>query len=135
MKATIPYIERKFDEFNALCFEGSLPRPPFKLSNARTLLGQIRYKQKRLPFGRCHYSDFQLVVSTRLELEECDLEDIILHEMIHLYILSNQIRDTSPHGEVFKRMMRDLNVRFNRNISITHHSTGNMKNEIAEALE
>ena len=43
--------------------------------------------------------------------------------MIHYYILSNQMQDTSPHGEIFVKMMKDINRRFDRNISIAHRAT------------
>lgn len=39
MKATIPYVEKRFEEFNQLMFDGQLPKLPIELSNAKTFLG------------------------------------------------------------------------------------------------
>lgn len=38
--------------------------------------------------------------------------------MIHCYIAYNHIRDTSPHGVEFKRMMRKLNYQYGLNMSV-----------------
>ena len=38
MKATIPYVEKKFEEFNPLIFDGKLPMLPIELSDAKTFL-------------------------------------------------------------------------------------------------
>ena len=123
MKATIDYVKKKFNEYNELCFEGKLKALPFRLSHARTALGQVKFMQEKNPDDTWHYYGFVFVISNLLDLPEKEVEDTILHEMIHYYILSNQMQDTSPHGEIFVRMMKDINRRFDRNISITHHTT------------
>ena len=123
MVATLDYIERKFNEFNHTIFKDSLKPLPFKLSSARTFLGQLRYRRKRGFWGKCTYDNFQLVISGRKEMNESLLEDTIIHEMIHYYILSNQLVDTSSHGKIFRKMMNDINTRFGRNLTISHKST------------
>ena len=103
MIATIDYLERKFDEFNHTIFEGRLKTLPLRLSSARTFLGQLRYRRKRRFWGGWKYDNFQLVISTAKEMNEQLLEDTIIHEMIHYYILSNQLQDTSAHGKLFRK--------------------------------
>lgn len=120
MIATIEYVEKKFHEFNELIFKGSLQPITIRLSNARTFLGQLRFTRKRNFFGSWQYSDFVLVVSKRKDMGESLLEDTIIHEMIHYYILSNKIQDSSAHGKVFRRLQNDINTRFGRNICISH---------------
>ncbi len=41
-----------------------------------------------------------------------DLKDVLLHEMIHAYMMVHNIRDNDPggHGDVFKQWMRDINM-------------------------
>lgn len=123
MIASIDYVKRKFAEYNERCFEGELEPLPFRLSSARTFLGQVRFKRKPNPDGTWHYSDFIFVISNKRDYPETEVEDTILHEMIHYYILSNQIQDTAPHGAVFTQMMNDINRRFHRNISVSHRRT------------
>ena len=81
---------------------------PFRLSNARTFLGQLRYSRKRSFWGGWKYGNFQFVISAGKEMDERLLEDTIIHEMIHYHILSNQLQDTSAHGKLFRKMMDDI---------------------------
>ena len=52
MKADIPFIEKKFEEFNKLMFAGELPKLPIELSNAKIFLGQCVFKIRRLTNGK-----------------------------------------------------------------------------------
>lgn len=123
MKATISYIEQKFQEFNHLCFEGKLPPIPIRLSNARNALGSFRCRRTRDLLGRVHYSDPCLSISTRYDIDETLLEDTLLHEMIHYYIMVNGLKDSSAHGPVFRSMMDEINTRYGRHISVSHRRT------------
>ena len=123
MKATIPYIEQKFDEFNRQMFGGKLPRIPIQLSNAKTFLGQCVCKKRRTLSGHTERYDFRLRINTRIDLPERELEDTIIHEMIHYYIGYNQLDDTSAHGQLFLRIMNDINRRFGRSLTVSHKST------------
>ena len=129
MRPTLQYVRQKFDEFNALIFDGALPPIPIKLSNARSYLGICRYKRRRKLFGKEELYDFRLFISTRLDLPEQEVEDTIIHEMIHYYIGVNGIRDTSAHGEVFRRMMNSINREHGRRITVSHKSTAAQREE------
>lgn len=135
MKPTVEYIKQKFDEYNQLMFEGKLSPLPFKLSSARTFLGQITYYRDKNPDGTWHYRNFVFKISTLIDMDENIVEDTIIHEMIHYYILSNQMQDTGPHGDLFKKIMKDINVRFDRNISIVHQSTKEEQDRDTEVRE
>lgn len=119
MKADIPFIEKKFEEFNKLMFAGELPKLPIELSNAKTFLGQCVFKIRRLTNGKTEKYDFRLRINTRIDLPEQELEDTIIHEMIHFYIGINQLNDTSAHGQI----MDAINVRYGRHMTITHKVT------------
>lgn len=123
MTPTVEYIKSKFDEFNQLCFEGKLQPLPFKLSNSRTFLGQVTFFQEKNPDDTWHYYGFVFRINTKIDLPEDVIEDTIIHEMIHYWILSNQMQDTSAHGDLFMDKMKEINVKHNRNISVTHKVT------------
>lgn len=123
MIATLDYIKRKFAEYNQQMFGGKLKPLPFKLTSARTYLGQVRFRRTKNPDGTWHYYDFVFMISDKVDRDENVVEDTIIHEMIHYYILSNQIQDTAPHGVVFKKIMRGINVKFNRHVSVLHQLT------------
>lgn len=110
MTPTIDYLRSQFHTFNAQYFEGALPEPAFRITNARTILGQYvctcRTKWWRLagkPQG-C-----TIKISRYYDMPEREYQNTLLHEMIHYYISYKQIKDTSPHGKVFRQMMQRLN--------------------------
>ncbi len=121
MEVTLAYIEERFHHFNQLCFGGKLPVPPFRLNGARRALGQVRYMRKRTLSGGCHYVVKEFVVSglAARDMSENEVEDVILHEMIHLFIFSNQLQDTSAHGAIFRREMARINATYGRHITIS----------------
>lgn len=120
MKPDKFYVEQKFSEFNSIFFQGKLPVIPIKMSNARSFLGKIVYKYKRDLSGKIRYYDFEMRISNKLDRAENVVEDTIIHEMIHLWIMWNQWCDTSAHGKIFKSVMNDINFRYNRNITIRY---------------
>lgn len=121
MIPTIPYIQSRFDEYNARYFGGSLPPIPIKLSHAKGFLGKVTFtRRKQGIFGRYRNEDFVLRINVRIDLPESLIEDTILHEMIHYYIAVNQWHDTSTHGQLFRREMARINAEGNRHITISH---------------
>lgn len=123
MKADRQYIEKKFEEFNRQMFAGKLPPIPIELSNAKTFLGQCVFKIRRTLFGKTEKYDFRLRINTRIDLPEQDVEDTIIHEMIHYYIGVNQLKDTSAHGQIFRQIMDAINVKYGRHLTISHRMT------------
>lgn len=132
MKATIPYIERKFEEFNRQMFEGQLPRLPIELSNAKTFLGACVYKKRRTKEGKVERYDFKLRISARFDLPEQEIEDTIIHEMIHYFIGVKQLEDTRTHGPLFRQLMNSINTRFGRHITVSHKSTKEQREQLVD---
>ena len=109
---------RWFDAFNALCFANQLPRPALKCSRSRTRLGSMSYKRGRL-LGLSAPSGFVIRLSTYYCLTEEEYQDVLLHEMVHYRIAFERLRDSSPHGPLFRRMMEDINRRFGRHLTVS----------------
>ena len=124
MRPTVEYLEERFDTFNGMCFEGALPRIPIRLSNARSFVGRLQYRPVRDWLGRIvRREDFVLRISTRFDLPEAEIEDTLIHEMIHYWIALEGIRDTSTHGKAFRAKMKEINGRHGRHLTISHKST------------
>lgn len=121
MTPTVPYLEERFDTFNRMCFDGVLPRIPIKLSNARSFVGRLQYRTVRNWRGRpVRNEDFILRISVRFDLPEAEVEDTLIHEMIHYCIAWKGLRDTSVHGRLFRSMMQEINARYGRHLTISH---------------
>lgn len=124
MDISVTYIEERFHHFNELCFDGKLTLPPVRLSSSRRALGQVRFMRRRCPDGRMEFCHFDFAISGLLAQNMCEheVEDTILHEMIHYHILSNQLQDTSAHGVLFRKEMERINNVYHRHITISHHA-------------
>lgn len=135
MIATHQYVKEKFEEFNRLIFDGKLPPLPIFMSNARTYLGACSCRKKRTWRGRIERYDFKLKITRRYDFPENELEDVIIHEMIHYYIDVNKIKDTSPHGKVFRQMMADINSKYGRHINISRNARNGELKEVVDNTE
>lgn len=112
MRATAEFVIERFNKFNAEIFGGKLPPLVVRIGRARNSLGCLSYK------GIENFYDFKLTISSLYDLAEQDLEDVIIHEMIHYYIAYFGIGDTSSHGKEFRRIMTSINKKFNRNVVV-----------------
>ena len=122
MIATLPFLKERFATFNTLCFGGALPPVPIKLSRSVRSLGACAYRKRQRLLRRPELYGFTIRISTRFDLPENELEDILLHEMIHYEILVNQWQDSSAHGRLFRARMKEINERFGRHITISHRA-------------
>lgn len=119
MRPDIPFLNEKFDFLNKQCFGGKLKPVPIELSKASSFLGRLYYKVKKTA-GRTVSYNFLIRISSRYDMEEAEIIDTLLHEMIHYHIMSNGIKDTSSHGNVFLSIMNDFNNRYGYNMSVSH---------------
>ena len=124
MIPTVEYLEERFGTFNELCFDGALPRIPIKLSNARSFVGRLQYRPVRDWRGRVvRKEDFLLRISTRFDLPEAEIEDTLIHEMIHYWIALEGLKDSSTHGKIFRAKMKEINEKHGRHLTISHRTS------------
>jgi len=117
MIPTVAYLQQRFAEYNTQIFGGELPPIEITLTKAKRFEGKYVYGIKRGLFvqkvvGR------KIVISICRDLPEREVDDTLIHEMIHYYIHHKGLKDTSPHGKIFKKMMMDINIRWGRNLTI-----------------
>lgn len=119
MRADIEFVRTRFRRFNRELFMDTLPEPPLRISDAGRAMGMFVSSGPRVA-GRPLAGACRLEISNRHDLAPAELEDIIIHEMIHYYIWYNGLRDTSPHGRLFRGMMNAINTRHVRHITVRH---------------
>lgn len=122
MKATLPFLKEKFAEYNAAIFGGRLPEPAITLCDASSFVGQYRRQ------GDIHALRF----STSFDLPVRELEDTVIHEMIHYFISWNGLHDRTAHGPLFKALMQSVNEAHGRAVTISRRSS---PGEISAARE
>lgn len=107
MELSEVYIMSLFSKYNIDYFQSELPFPEFKIIHSYRKIGE--YRAYVIPDG--HYGDV-LSISDNYEYTESQLRDIIVHEMIHMYLMHFGIDKKCSHGKDFKNMMNDLNDRY-----------------------
>ena len=109
MRVDVSQLKDWFTFFNGKYFSGQLPEPDFAVGRSRTRLGSLswRYRLKLFRKTPCRYV---LRVSNYYDMDELHFKSVLLHEMIHLYIVSGRLKDTSPHGTLFRRTMTEINA-------------------------
>lgn len=101
MKPTVDFIKKNFDRFNKKYFHGILPEALIEVSTTSRALGDCR-----APSG--HDPRYRLRVSNFYDRTERDLQQTILHEMVHMYVHIKYGR--MDHGLDFKNIARELKV-------------------------
>lgn len=101
---TIDFIRTNFEDFNRIYFNNSLPMPQFQIHHTDNYVGYCGYNERN---GRKY--NFFIAFSDSFDLNECGFETTLLHEMIHLYIFANNIKDNGDHGREFMREAKRIN--------------------------
>lgn len=132
MIVTIDWMEEWFKRFDQEYFGGKLPLPELSLTRAKTRLGQLAFKRASR-WGRTKLYDFKLSMSTYYDMTEQQAKSVLLHEMIHYIIGYTGLKDTSPHGVVFRGMMDNLNRKYGWDIRVMTSTKGwNVSERVAE---
>lgn len=123
MIVTIDWMEEWFKRFDQEYFGGKLPLPELSLTRAKTRLGQLAFKCASR-WGRTKLYDFKLSMSTYYDMTEQQAKSVLLHEMIHYIIGYTGLKDTAPHGVVFRGMMDNLNRKYGWDIRVMTSTKG-----------
>lgn len=108
MQIDTTWLCKQFAQFNRQYFDSKLPTPRFYVGYSRTQLGSLSWKQGTL-WNNSPYRCYTIRMSNYYDQSEHSFQSVLLHEMIHLAIAHSGIKDTSPHGVVFRRMMNRFN--------------------------
>ena len=122
MALTIKFIEENFAKINELFFDSSLKTPRFMITHVKGYLGQYSYRRN---IFTNKLEDSLICISDYYDRCDDDIVNTIAHEMIHLYIRQNNIKDTRPHhGKVFNKLADELNEKMGFHIARTDSVKG-----------
>lgn len=127
MKVATEFLANSFKVFNTIYFNGKLVTPNFEVSHTKTALGDFR------SIGNSYY---RIRISDYYIREQKDIEQTLLHEMIHLY--QKQMGVGYGHDYSFKKKANEINRKggyaISRTTSIDNCQVSKQKvsNEIKE---
>jgi hypothetical protein len=121
MVASIKTIEKYFREYNKLYFNNKLPLCQFYIHTSFDYLGYFHcYKNIYKP-GKYHRMSISM--SDRFDYTEDEFRKILVHEMIHLYLVHTKsaIEGNLDHGPLFIKTMNEFNKKFNLGLEVVYY--------------
>lgn len=89
-------MQKEYDFYNKLCFDGKLQNVPLEWNMNKGKLGFVMARGNR--FNLSSYIVLKLSISLFNQIDYKSFVDTLVHEMIHVYIITNAIKDTGSHG-------------------------------------
>lgn len=97
---TITALQIAFKRFNSCYFNDALPMVTIKYCNSNSYMGLFYHKKDK-------YGRYVIKINKRYEMSDYATENILIHEMIHLWQAVNNYNDS--HGVTFHSKMREIN--------------------------
>lgn len=123
MLPTISFMRQSFHRFNQEYFQGTLPTPEFKISKSSKLYGYCRRVCITQADGTIEYR-YTIACTKYYYFPTREIENIMLHEMCHLWVFINYPDTTEPsHGPIWQSIANRITVASNNKYIITPGST------------
>ena len=115
MIPTVTFLQRMFNVFNARFFDNQLPHIDIKLCKTKRVFGKFVYIK-----GGCRDLPVRIEISQYFDYPQKNVEEVLIHEMIHYYLCVHNIREKDPHGLYFMAVAAGINKASDYNISATY---------------
>ena len=109
VKATKYILEDLFDEYNKLYFEGKLAKPQLATYLGESIMGIFNVSERH---GKVKT---KIMIARNVRYTQEDLRDILIHEMIHLYVYQ-EIGPDYGYKKPFMDKMNELNAQYGLDI-------------------
>lgn len=106
LKNTISQI---YDELNMLIYSGECIKLPITIKKNKRAAAAVIHSYNKIDK---RYYPTELIVSDYWELDYNTWKGIIAHELIHVWIGQNNIKDTNAHGYRFMDILDKQNIKF-----------------------
>lgn len=101
-------LKNEYAKYNKLLFDNELLDIPLNWDKSKKHAGVVKYKTETIN-RKIYNSDIKLFISTFFEKSYQDVINILIHEMIHVYLAQNNINDTSMHGVKYMKKLEEIN--------------------------
>ena len=115
MVVTRQQIKKLFIEYNGLYFNAELPLCEIRVSSHHRYYGLFQYRRNSQNKAVCK----SITISDLFDYTEENLRSVLVHEMIHYYLMWNGEDVNGTHGEAFLGMAEMFNKKFKLNITPT----------------
>lgn len=122
----LDHLKQRYVEWNDLYFNGELPPVPMRWGALKNSGAQVQAKSIGIKGGAVRYMDGSMVMvfSSKYKRTAEELEPLLLHEMVHVYVIGVLGDIKEHHGPKFAKALRELEAKCKRDIPITDNTKG-----------
>jgi len=125
----LDHLREKYVEFNHLYFDGTLPLVPIKWSAMKNAGAAVTGKTTRKanePRSAAVLipNSVEMKFSTKYQRTPEQLEPLLLHEMVHVYVMMVLGNVMDNHGPTFLRVLQDVKNKSGIDVPITDDAKG-----------
>lgn len=107
-------LQQEFDKLNRLLFDNKCEKIPLGFKSHKTRIGWVTLSLIRRN-GKVVEVPNTLYISNTFKITYGTLMDTLAHEMIHVYLMQQGVREADHHGTAFMEMAKRIN---NKNLGI-----------------
>lgn len=96
-------LRADFDMLNKLMFDGKLRPVRLRIMTTKNVVGLMSYDGQSVK---------DIGISNYYKMERQEYLNVLAHEMIHLWLEQNGVREKDGHGPKFMAKLKELNERF-----------------------
>lgn len=108
-------MPRMFRECKQKYFNGMLPPPKYEIMHKFYTLGRFCWRKNKK--GKHPIKDATIAMTDYYDFDEDTFRDIMVHEMIHYYLLYYG-EGKANHGKEFRAMAKELNEKYGLNVEV-----------------
>lgn len=125
MVATKENIEELFKKFKYKYFQGKLPKCELDTHYSFKHLGRFTCYRDEVWRRKPKFTHKKITISRCYDFTDEELQCILLHEMVHLYLLhtQNAVEGNVDHGELFMTTISEMNEKYGLNIKHNYDYT------------
>lgn len=116
MVANLVNMAETFNKCNNAYFEGKLPVPQFDLLHSFRTCGYFCCDYEQEWFSKKLYN-FCISMTDYYDFTKKQFEDILVHEIIHYYLVYFGEDTNCTHGKKFKKMAENLNRKYGLHVT------------------
>ena len=105
-------LKGDFQMLNDLMFDGKLKPVPLRIMNTKNVVGLMSYEEFFIGNDRAGSKVKDIGISNYYEMERNQYLAVLAHEMIHLWMEQNGLREKDHHGPIFMKKLKELNDKF-----------------------
>lgn len=123
MIPTTDFLYSKFDEFNTMFFNDELPFIKITVNRSKNCHGCFHSVICRDCNNVKHQRAKLITISKYYDVSAKEIEETLIHEMIHYYICHKAIKDNNSHGYKFREIAKQISDSSEYDITIFFDNT------------